>query len=150
MRALGLSEAQVDGSDKEKPCSLLNGMTPRNAMQLLGTEWGRELVHTELWISAWAQAVEDLPPLNWEEPDIKLVVCDDVRFPNEADAIRARGGIVVRIDRPGAGSSSGADHASEQLDFEPDYTIHNNGSRADFFAHIDRIAEKMREGSFDE
>lgn len=151
MRALGLTEDQVDGTGKETSSDLLGGMTPRQAMQLLGTEWGRELIHAEIWISAWQHAVDDLHALRQQDDaPVRLVVCDDVRFANEARAIRARSGIVVKIDRPGAGSASGACHASEQLAFEPDITIQNNGTRADFFARIDRIAEMMREGSFDE
>lgn len=151
MRSLGLTDAQIDGDEKEMPCDLLRGMTPRRAMQLLGTEWGRDMIHPDIWVSAWEHSVDSLLSLCWNDDEpVRLVVCDDVRFPNEAEAIRQQGGIVVRIDRPGAGSASGSGHVSEQLGFEPDFTVLNNSSRADYLTRIDRIAEMMREGSFDE
>lgn len=115
LAALGCSPEEIDGAAKELPCDLLGGRTPRQAMQTLGTEWGRQLVAPDLWTRAWARAANGLP----------LVVADDVRFPNEAEAIRARGGIVIEITSPCAGSASGSSHASERMEFEPDLRIHN-------------------------
>lgn len=147
MLALGLTEPQVNGAEKETPCDLLGGMTPRRAMQLLGTEWGRDLIHPDLWLSAWCHAVDHLPALRWQDGEaVRLVVCDDVRFPNEASTIRARGGIVVRVQRPDAASASGAEHVSEQPAFEPDFTIRNDCPRTEYLARIDRLAEMMRDG----
>ncbi len=40
------------------------------------------------------------------------VVFTDTRYPNEAQAVRALGGIVLRIDRPGVGPVNG--HVSDQ------------------------------------
>lgn len=146
MLALGLSAEQVDGASKEEPTPLLSGRTPRQAMQWLGTEWGRNLIGPEFWIGAWQAAVErtggfHIAGESWD----RLIVADDVRFANEARAIRDRGGIVVRIERPGAGSSSGGDHASERPDFEPDRTIRNNGDLARLYADIDALAQSLRE-----
>lgn len=55
-------------------------------------------------------------------------VITDVRFPNEADAIRENGGTLVRIFRPGLDSSDS--HASETAldDYEPDVTVMNVGT----------------------
>ncbi len=103
LRALGLSEAQVDGDKKETPSELLGGKTPREAMQSLGTEWGRDLVSPDLWCNATMQLVDDSPD--------DVIVIDDVRFDNEAAAIRARGGYVIEIFR--AGTSYNSEHASE-------------------------------------
>ena len=59
------------------------------------------------------------------------VVFEDCRFENEAATIRALGGILVRIDRPGAcGLASG--HVSE-MGVEPDLTIMNDGTPDDLF-----------------
>ena len=46
--ALGLTEEEINGDLKEKPCSLLLGKTPRHAMQTLGIEWGRNLIHPDI------------------------------------------------------------------------------------------------------
>lgn len=55
-------------------------------------------------------------------------VFTDVRFPNEIAAIKDRGGVIVRIDRPGIEPPNG--HVSETAwnSTKPDYTILNNGS----------------------
>ena len=55
------------------------------------------------------------------------VVVTDVRFPNEADAIRQRGGLLVRIDRPGF---DGDGHATETAldDYVPDIVVTNDGT----------------------
>lgn len=145
--ALGLSAEHLDGALKEEPTPLLCGRTPRQAMQWLGTEWGRDLIGPEFWIAAWQAAVERVPPsftCHGGFNPIRLIVADDVRFANEAQAIRDRGGIVVRIERPGAGSSSGGDHASERTDFVPDRIIRNRGDLAGFRAEIDALAASLR------
>jgi len=145
MLALGLDPAQVDGDRKEEPSALLCGRTPRQAMQWLGTEWGRNLIGEGFWIAAWQAAVERSPPGQpWTEAP-KLIVADDVRFANEAKAIRDRGGLVIRIERPGAGSASGGDHASECMDFVPDRIIRNTGDLAAFHKAIDALAASLRD-----
>lgn len=105
MAALGLTHEQIEGREKETPCDLLGGKTPRYAMQTIGTEWGRDLIANDLWVRAWKAAVAAIPA------GVPVVV-DDCRFPNEAEAVQAAGGILVRVDRPGAGTAS--IHASEQ------------------------------------
>lgn len=147
MASLGLSAEQLDGALKEQPTPLLLGRTPRQAMQWLGTEWGRELIGAEFWIAAWRAAVDRAggfwePDKGWD----RLIVADDVRFANEARAIRDRGGIVIRIERPGAGSISGGGHSSERPDFVPDRIIRNRGSLAELRAEIDALALSLREG----
>lgn len=149
MLALGLDPAQVDGDRKEEPSPLLCGRTPRQAMQWLGTEWGRNLIGEGFWIAAWQAAVErvspDLNSLSQAVRGVRLVVADDVRFANEAKAIRDRGGLVIRIERPGAGSASGGDHASERMDFVPDRIIRNTGDLAAFHKAIDDLAASLRD-----
>lgn len=108
MRALGLSDAEIDGDRKEQPCDLLCGKTPRWAMQSVGTEWGRELIGPDIWIRAWRAAVDRLP-------SAVPVVVDDCRFPNEADTIRAMGGYIVAVKRPNA-SNVASEHVSEGQD----------------------------------
>lgn len=147
LAALGLSAEQLDGAFKEEPTPLLCGRTPRQAMQWLGTEWGRNLIGDDFWIAAWRAAVErtggfHVPGKGWD----RLIVADDIRFANEAKAIRDRGGIVVRIERRGAGSMTGGAHVSERLDFVPDRVIQNHGDLAMLRAEIDALAASLREG----
>lgn len=114
-RSFGLSDAQLDGDEKEVPSELLCGKTPRQFMQWLGTDFGRKMIGDDVWIRAWARHVE-------QTPAYIPVVVDDVRFENEANAVRALGGIVVRVLREGCGSDA---HASEQFDWKPDRFILN-------------------------
>lgn len=111
MRALLLEQGvdddtirrMIEGDLKERPSPFLNMQTPRHAMQTLGTDWGRALICENLWADA---ALRDL------HPAISYVF-DDVRFDNEADAIRKAGGKIVRLHRSGVERTS--DHPSEDL-----------------------------------
>ncbi|GAP66809.1 hypothetical protein MBSD_n2124 [Mizugakiibacter sediminis] len=108
--------------EKESPIAWLGGVTPRQMMQTLGTEWGRQMVHPDLWLlTALRRAYA-----------AHGAVLSDVRFPNEAAAIRERGGFILRVDRPGF--EPGADaHASERplsMDLI-DAVVVNNGSVED-------------------
>ncbi|MFF4392401.1 hypothetical protein ACFY0G_37470 [Streptomyces sp. NPDC001552] len=71
------------------------------------------------------------------------VVVSDVRYANEADAMRAAGALMVRIERPGASAGGeAARHVSElDLDAYPaDVTIPNTGTVADLDALVDAFA----------
>ncbi len=124
MWALGLDERHTDGALKEVSCDLLGGHTPRFAMQTLGTEWGRDLIATDLWLNAWRLAVKTTRG---------NIVVDDVRFANEAEVVRAAGGRLVRIT--GRGGIAGR-HASEIQDFPVDAEIDNAG---EFDAFMDKV-----------
>lgn len=121
LRAIGLGDAELEGDRKEEPCSLLGGRTPRHAMQTLGTEWGRELIDEGLWIRLWSRQAMLAVEAG------RHVVCDDLRFPNEATAVCDLGGRVLRLSRPGRETSA---HASEaQIDLlQPDFLVCNDGS----------------------
>lgn len=121
-------EARIEGDLKEKPDFLLGNKTPRQAMQTLGTDWGRDLIHPDLWVTAWkARAMVILH-------GGERVVADDIRFANEAQAVRELGGAVVRLEGRSKGLS--ADHASERFEFEPDMTLQNTGTRQEFRGQI--------------
>ncbi|EHJ97684.1 AAA family ATPase [Agrobacterium tumefaciens] len=104
LRAIGLSEAQIEGELKEEPCEWLQGATPRHAMQTLGTQWGRTCIGPSFWIELWVRRV------NLIIAEGGRVVVDDCRFPNEADEVRKLGGVVWRI--VGRGGIAGS-HESE-------------------------------------
>ncbi len=91
-RECGLEPCEIDrrieGDLKEVPDPLLNGKTPRWAMQSLGTEWGRVCMGSDFWINAWTKRVEK---------EDGVVVTDDCRFDNEAEAIYGIGGAVVKL-----------------------------------------------------
>lgn len=116
LKKLGLTDTQVDGDEKDKPCDLLGGRTPRFAMQTLGTEWGRSTMFDNIWVQATMRIIKLIGG-----KDLKVVI-DDCRFLNEVVAIKAAGGTVMRVLRDGY---EGDDHQSErEMDkIEPDVTF---------------------------
>lgn len=63
--------------------------SPRLALQLMGTESGRNVFHKDVWVLSLLRRTD--PAKNY--------VLADVRFPNEIDMIRDAGGKVVRVKR---------------------------------------------------
>lgn len=99
-------QRMVDGDLKECPHHALAGRTPRHAMRCLGTEWGRNTMSPDIWVNAAMMAAAEHIEAG------RRVVFDDMRFANEAAAIKRAGGMLVRITRPGVRRQAG-EHASE-------------------------------------
>lgn len=112
------------------------GVSPRHLLQTLGTEWGRDCIAPDVWLKCWRRNVQyylsnDLP-----------VICDDVRFANEANLVRELGGELWMITRPGARRRG--EHASEGgLDDFPyfDRRLSNDGSLVDLYQAVRRVVE---------
>ncbi len=135
---LGLTDEQLDGAAKNEPIAWAGGCTPRHLMQTLGTEWGRRMVHSDVWINRWRCLVE--------QEASPLIVVDDVRFPNEAAALRSVGGSLWRVYRPGLMTSS---HASEraQAQITEDILINNATSIAEMFRSVDAVVAHAKGAS---
>lgn len=78
-------------ADKDVPLRVLGGKTVRDALKLLGTEWGRDLIANDLWINVLLSRAEQN---GWDR-----IVIDDLRMDNEAQAIKSLGGIIVKVLR---------------------------------------------------
>ena len=102
-------------------------LTPRKLFQLLGTDCGRDIIHPNIWVNALFADYKQNNLVDGlaEEKDGNLYVPDghgehtgkklafrrfeyyakpnwiitDCRFPNECEAIKQRGGIVIRVNR---------------------------------------------------
>lgn len=111
--------------------------TNRGLLQRIGTELFREHLHQDIWITTLLASCKESS--KW--------LITDVRFPNEADAIKECGGKVIRVIR---GSNTLDSHASETaLDNYAnfDYEIENNG---DVFSLIQKVKDIMvQEGVID-
>lgn len=94
LASAGLTERQLNGDLKEVPCPLLCGHSPRFAMQTIGTEWGRNLIGTDLWCALTEHSLRTI-----EEDGHDVFVIDDIRFPNEVAMIRRLGGELWSIRR---------------------------------------------------
>jgi len=122
---------------KLKETKLKNyNFTPRKLMQFIGTEMFREKIveldpemGTDLWVKLMDLRTSDRIP----------TIVSDVRFKNEAELIKKRGGIIVLIRRNKSGI--GSDHASEleHREIEPDFIIENNGSITDLRNKIEKL-----------
>lgn len=132
---LGMDHAQIEAAlAGNKSTEIYNGVTMRRVLQTLGTDWARQTLGHNVWVHCWRQTVRGLGAVN--------VVADDVRFDNEAAAVRAMGGEVWGVLRPGTlGAGS---HASEQ-GLTPsliDRWIVNDGSVESLLAQVDALLER--------
>lgn len=124
-------ERRIYGDLKETPCKVLNGQTPRHAMQLLGTEWGRQGIYNNVWVDLEMTRVKLLSD----------VVFTDVRFDNEAIALREAGGLVVDVIRPGyKRPEESAGHVSEG-GISPELIDHTLYNDADVPAFHDKVLD---------
>jgi hypothetical protein len=113
--------SMVDGELKEVIVEGINA-SPRKILQTLGTDWGRNMIHEDLWIECMKGMV------NAYEGDLdipRIVLIPDIRFDNEAEKLCD---IVIRIERKDAGEIR--KHASENGvdDQFVHYTIFNDDS----------------------
>jgi len=65
--------------------------TPRLALQLLGTEVGRDVFHEDFWVIKMKRYILANPDQNF--------VITDVRFGNEIQFVHDNGGILIEIQR---------------------------------------------------
>ena len=124
---LDLTDEHVYGDLKEVVIEDF-GKSPRQMLQTLGTEWGRQLVHDDIWLTVTRRKID-----RWREEGF-AVVMTDVRFENEAEMIRKMGGRVWHVVRPDAPKINA--HASENgvsFDAATDITIYNNGTLDDLY-----------------
>lgn len=132
--AIGLTTRHIEGDLKETPCDLICGKTPRFFMQQLGTEFGRDTIGKDFWINLWKNEVNSVE----EAP----IVTDDCRFPNEEDALRSVGGMIIRIVRNEVDTTTNTfTHESEKHVIQADFTIMNDGSMNDLYRQIDDIID---------
>lgn len=115
---LGLTYKQLYGAEKATPSPLLLGKTPREAMQALGTAWGREFMGQDFWVNI---ARTKLPRFKYAP-----VVIDDVRFPNEVRLIHEMGGVVWEVIGPKRPKTAIDSHISEGQFLETDATLLND------------------------
>lgn len=112
------------------------GFSPRRAMQLMGTEYGRQMLRDDLWIH--------MAKIRLDETRKEGLLVTDVRFENEATWIRENGGLLIHLERPGL--QSVAAHASEAgVEFvEGDMVVVNSGSMDALQVHAQVLVTNLR------
>lgn len=122
----GWTEDHTDGDLKEVPFGP-NNITPRRAMQLLGSDWAHA-VDSDCWVrmcldKIWDDFSTSVEPAasgtttakkcyRLVTPDVALIT--DLRFPNEARAVLDWGGYIIFLDGDGHLEGESRHHVSEQ------------------------------------
>lgn len=96
-------------------------------LQMIGSEALRNQVDSDFWVKAGVRSILG-----------KRSVSDDTRYLNEAEALRGRGWVIVRITAPedvrktrikGAFRPTNHSSETEQKFIAEDYTLDNSGDR---------------------
>lgn len=121
---LGIPLWELDKRKDAGDTHPLLGKTYRHMLQTLGTEWGRHMIHEDIWGLLITERI-----LSNQRVDC-IPIITDVRFDNEAALIHRLGGKVIYIDRPVANCRDVGTHVSEtSLSPEAiDYTILNDSN----------------------
>lgn len=103
----------------------------RRLLQVYGTEAGRDIHGPDCWINAWKRKYATMTD---------NVVVTDVRFPNEADAIKELGGIIIEIMGPPRRGGVDSTHASEAgIGRRADATLVNEGTIEELHYRIRKL-----------
>lgn len=103
---LGLEYRQCYGNDADKN-ELVDcywddkQLTAREVMQIVGTDMFRAMQHN-VWSSATIRRIQQ------QKADVSLIA--DCRFPNEVEAVKKAGGMVIKLNR----NLYDSDHKSEK------------------------------------
>lgn len=153
-------------------------ITVREFLQKLGTDAVRDNIHINAWVNALFADYKGVPatilhddcPVNYsgtkgvfeiteeneaEYGHVGLLypnwIITDCRFPNEAEAVEKRGGLLIRVNRTNSqdGSQYGwgnpnANHQSETAldNYQFKYTINNSGTIEELIEQVGNILNK--------
>jgi hypothetical protein len=136
---MDIPRSELD-SIKEEPCMLFGGNTPRYVLQTMGTEWGRGMISDTLWVDVTMNKAKSMIDRNI----VDVVFVTDVRFENEAKAIKDAGGIIISVERPDVKISESG-HASEAgiPDEYKGIVLLNNGSLAEYKRQVLKTVELL-------
>ena len=113
----------------------MTAVTVRRLLQWWGTEY-RRAQDPDYWTKAWGRKVEQY------DLSRSHVLVDDVRFLNELNVIRAHGGLIVKIERPGF---LGANNHSSETSLDGftawDAIVLNDGTLEEFKTKIEQLVD---------
>jgi hypothetical protein len=165
MDVYGLTWEQCYGEETQKETPVERwGLSPRTIMQRIGTEVGRS-IHPETWIRNTLDNIQkaslgagfiqrddfqqEFLQSHPGDPKPRWVITD-VRFPNEAQAIRDSGGIILKVVRPSLVRPLDEHPSETSLDLIlADYIIVNSGSLEDLANSVKDIFSPRQLDLFD-
>ena len=100
------------------------------------------MIGPDIWIDRLFKKVETFPAG-------QRVVITDVRFRNEADALWARGGYLIRLRREAHHHFGVLDHRSEteSAALVADHFMPNHGTLGDLHRRLDRLVNRLSKRS---
>lgn len=111
----------------------------RALLQNYGTEVRRN-DDPDYWVDQWWKQAKMIINI-----DHSHIVTDDVRFLNEAQAVRDLGGVIIKIVRIGQVSTDTHQSEIEMDMIEPDYTLNvAEGDIADLHKKLDKITDWIK------
>jgi len=140
-------EEYMDGAKKEEIHPVI-GASYRHMAQQLGATWGRDSIRQDLWVDMAFNATRIARDMGYD------VVITDLRYPNEAEAVKDAGGFILLVDRPAlkakgrALDEQAASHESENYFDEirklADETLINDSDLFDLKRKVDRRHQTWR------
>ncbi|RWE37469.1 hypothetical protein [Mesorhizobium sp.] len=118
----------LEGAKKNVPLADFGfpNLTSRILQQTCGSEWGRDSLDRALWVKIALRKVQQIVSAGGR------AVIDDMRFPNEYDAVEAFGGERWHIFRPRDSEPTNGHPSEGQLDhYKFHHSLINDGSIAD-------------------
>ena len=142
----GLPKCMFDGDNPDRETvNEFWGFSPREMLQKLGTEGGRNVFGYDIWVKRaqirWAAHVADFE-LDLDNLELEIssgLVITDVRFDNEAKWIIDEGGCIIHVLRPLVPAVN--DHVSEQ-GIDPSlitHTLLNDGTLGDLNRQVHKL-----------
>lgn len=119
----GIGEWETNTQEGKKKTINWIGKTVRELLQGVG-QGLRNAIDPDLWVKILFA--------NTSEFFTNFIIAD-VRYPNEVNAIKEREGLLVRIDRNGAGAGNHDSETALDIYTDWDYYIENNGSLEELF-----------------
>ena len=122
----GFTDQQLDDRTLKEAVDPFWGFTPRKALQLMGTEFGRDMLRKDIWIKRAELEVAK------NQADGFDTIITDVRFENEAEWVRSRDDAVliylqvpnlVKDERYAHASEAGISHAVTDISLVNDKSL---------------------------
>jgi hypothetical protein len=123
------------------------GLSPRTALQRIGTEMFRAHIHPDTWVKSVVRVINANPGVNY--------VITDCRFENEIAAITDLGGIILSVERGpqpawSAAALRGEPNPTPDVIHATDWNVYalrhyathhldNNGSLEDLYAAVEQV-----------
>lgn len=119
LAGMGAPEDSLYGNDDQKmvPIPELGGVTGRHLMVTIATEWGRNMVHPDIWVMVLEKELKELEQLDNISSSKVFVIIDDLRFQNEYDFLVSKGAMILGVERGELPGRMEDQHISEQLPY---------------------------------